>query len=291
MAPKAKISKKTEQKVKQKIIEDKTFGLKNKKKSKTVQKYVEQVVKTVQTGGQRKSTTAQPDRKALKAAQKAAEEELKKLFAQALDVNPKNAGGGAKEDELVPVEVANRPKQEQKTIYIEEEARTLEDLIEEQRERFRAEGRSGTPITQESLAKWKADKAERRRVEAARKVQEELKKKGGKGLAVLSGKDLFSYNAALFVDDDEAIADEINERLHEIEEEGAPSSTENISHGNLESKDEEKEEKLEDAPPIEVTEILLEDEGSQIAIAVQEHLYLDGDDADLDDIEDSDEET
>ena len=37
------------------------------------------------------------------------------------------------------------------------------------------------------------------------KVEAELKKKkGGKGLSVLSGKDLFQYNRELFVDDDEA---------------------------------------------------------------------------------------
>jgi hypothetical protein len=41
MGPKKKVeepSKKTEQKMKNKVIEDKTFGLKNKNKSKVVQK-------------------------------------------------------------------------------------------------------------------------------------------------------------------------------------------------------------------------------------------------------------
>lgn len=41
-------SKKTEQKQKQKIVEDKTFGLKNKNKSKTVQKYIQGVQNQVQ---------------------------------------------------------------------------------------------------------------------------------------------------------------------------------------------------------------------------------------------------
>jgi len=35
-----KVSKKTEDKKKQKVVEDKTFGLKNKNKSKTVQKFI-----------------------------------------------------------------------------------------------------------------------------------------------------------------------------------------------------------------------------------------------------------
>jgi hypothetical protein len=41
MGPKKgnEMSKKTENKIKQRIVEDKTFGLKNKNKSKTVQKY------------------------------------------------------------------------------------------------------------------------------------------------------------------------------------------------------------------------------------------------------------
>lgn len=43
----AKASKKAEKKKKEKIIEDRTFGLKNKNKSKVVQKYVNMVEKTV----------------------------------------------------------------------------------------------------------------------------------------------------------------------------------------------------------------------------------------------------
>jgi hypothetical protein len=44
-------SKKTEQKEKKKIIEDKTFGLKNKNKSSKVAKYVQQVQTQVMTAG------------------------------------------------------------------------------------------------------------------------------------------------------------------------------------------------------------------------------------------------
>lgn len=40
-------SKKTEQKRKDKVIEDKTFGLKNKNKSKTVQNFVKSVANQV----------------------------------------------------------------------------------------------------------------------------------------------------------------------------------------------------------------------------------------------------
>jgi len=46
----ASASKKTETKKKEKIIEDKTFGLKNKKGSKQ-QKFIQQVEKQVKSGG------------------------------------------------------------------------------------------------------------------------------------------------------------------------------------------------------------------------------------------------
>lgn len=46
-------SKKAETKAKQKIVEDKTFGLKNKNKSAKVNKYVQQVEKTVMQGNRK----------------------------------------------------------------------------------------------------------------------------------------------------------------------------------------------------------------------------------------------
>jgi len=55
MPPKDKgTSKKTEQKQKAKVVEDLTFGLKNKNKSAKVQQYVKQVQHQVMHGGDRK---------------------------------------------------------------------------------------------------------------------------------------------------------------------------------------------------------------------------------------------
>ncbi|XP_064646351.1 zinc finger CCCH domain-containing protein 15-like [Lineus longissimus] len=71
-------SKKTEMKKKEKIIEDKTFGLKNKKGAKQ-QKYITMVDKQVKDGGVKKKTT-EPDRNALKEQKKKEQEELNKLF-------------------------------------------------------------------------------------------------------------------------------------------------------------------------------------------------------------------
>lgn len=76
-------------------------------------------------------------------------------------------------------------------------------------------------MTAESFARWRAAKLLKRQEEAEAKLKaEQTKKKGGKGLcecglcyiffydifaAILSGKQLFNYNASLFIDDDGAI--------------------------------------------------------------------------------------
>ena len=57
MPPKGKDkgpSAKTQKKEKEKLVEDKTFGLKNKNKSKQVQKYIAGVTNQVMQGGQQK---------------------------------------------------------------------------------------------------------------------------------------------------------------------------------------------------------------------------------------------
>ena len=57
MPPKGKDkgpSAKTVKKEKEKLVEDKTFGLKNKNKSKQVQKYISGVTNQVMQGGQQK---------------------------------------------------------------------------------------------------------------------------------------------------------------------------------------------------------------------------------------------
>jgi hypothetical protein len=78
-------SKKAEQKKKEKLIEDKTFGLKNKNKSKNVQKYITEVTKQVKGGTTRQDRMKEQQ---LKKKNKEAEEALKSLFLQAI-VQPK----------------------------------------------------------------------------------------------------------------------------------------------------------------------------------------------------------
>lgn len=75
----------------------------------------------------------------------------------------------------------------------------LEELIEEERRKLPTTGL--TPVTAESFARWKEEKAKRKAAETEAKRVEEAKKSGSKGYSALSGRALFSYDPALFVDD------------------------------------------------------------------------------------------
>lgn len=84
MPPKA--SSKSENKAKAKIIEDKTFGLKNKNKSAKVGKYVQKIEKQVQSGGNAKNAKSAEDLARQKREQKKAEEALAAELALAKPV-------------------------------------------------------------------------------------------------------------------------------------------------------------------------------------------------------------
>jgi hypothetical protein len=60
---------------------------------------------------------------------------------------------------------------------------SIEEIIEQQRKKLGPHG--GTPVTAESLAKWKAEKAKRKLAEEEKKRKEEAKKTGGRGLSKL----------------------------------------------------------------------------------------------------------
>jgi hypothetical protein len=89
MAPKKDgPSKKNEQKKKAKNVEDRTFGLKNKNKSKKVQQHIQSVTSSVMNSGDRKQRAQEEQRKKVKADQKnrkkAALDEQNALFGEAL---------------------------------------------------------------------------------------------------------------------------------------------------------------------------------------------------------------
>ena len=79
-----KVSKKAEMKKKKGQIEDRTFGLKNKKNSKKVQNYVQSVTHSVNNSGDRKERMEAEKRKRViaqkKDLQKAKKEEQDALF-------------------------------------------------------------------------------------------------------------------------------------------------------------------------------------------------------------------
>lgn len=137
--------------------------------------------------------------------------------------------------------------------------RTIEDEVELQRQKKLAElkekGIKGTPVTEESFRAWQERKRKLRQEEAKKLVENELKKKkGGKGLSVLSGRDLFEYKRELFQDDEDA--DDADD-LKRVTDESEPCD-------------------------------LIHEEIKEVVEKVQSDLFLDGDDDELDDLEDDD---
>lgn len=329
MAPKKGPSKKTEQKKKEKVIEDKTFGLKNKNKSKNVQKYIAEVTKQVKGQNSRVERKKEEEKKNKKKNKELMEETMKNLFAAAITqpkvppgVDPKsmlceffkhsactkgnrckfshdlNVGKKAakidlytdsrdnekekdkmedwdqkKLEQVISEKHGSKPANQtdivckyfldaiEKSLYgwfwvcpnggqackyrhalppgyvfkskkdrdadkgKKEESIPIEEIIEQQRAQL---GHSkGTPVTPETLAKWKADKLERKRQEEEKKRKEEAKKTGGRGLNALSGRALFTYDPTLFRDDDDADDDRysVNDENEDDEDEEKPAAS------------------------------------------------------------------
>lgn len=116
---------------------------------------------------------------------------------------------------------------------------------------------TGTPVTEESFKAWLERKRKARAEEAKKLVEKEMKKKkGGKGLAVLSGRALYEYKASLFdVGNDQEDVDTSGPEPEEKKENGDDAQQQN---GDVE----------------------------KVVEKVKTDLFLEGDDEDLDDIED-----
>lgn len=181
--PKAK----TIEKAKQKYIEDKTFGMKNKKKSKVVQKKIKGMINTMDGGRRKKEMEERELRKLEKLAEKEREKELQKIF-NVVDDNKKNQDQSV---ENVEKEIEEQIK--------EESEMTLEEIIEKERAKIK----EGTPVTEESFQKWKKFKEDMKRKAEEQKRKQEMArfKKSGTGL---SGRELFEQRVIAFVDDEEA---------------------------------------------------------------------------------------
>lgn len=140
----------------------------------------------------------------------------------------------------------------------------MEDEIEAQRQKKVAELKlsgKGTPVTPETFAAWQQKKREKKMAEAKKKVEAEFKKKkGGKGLAVLTGRDLYSFKQDLF--------DKVEEEDKDGNAISIPASIAATSDTGSSSK------------------VRADNSVDQIAHAVESDLFLEGDDDDFDDIVD-----
>lgn len=201
---------KAEQKKKEKIVEDKTFGLKNKNRSAKVQAYVQQVRQSVDQRNpqERKSQAEVAARRSAKEEKRAREAELAKLFNDVDQQQRKKREGeegadGEGDDQYMcnPEEYLFRPEDFDD---VEQDDQRLEEKLEAEREKLK-DRTDLTPVTEASFQAWK----QRKREEAAEQEAARVRRaKSGDGK--LRGWDLWQMDQELFVDDENA--DEYYER-------------------------------------------------------------------------------
>lgn len=275
-------SKKALQKKKEKMLEDKTFGLKNKNKSSKVQAYVKSTEKSIMNTGMdaRARALEQQKKETRKLLKKAKEAEQAALFGEALLAVSKKGPKFAKNEGKVEAKGRDHGDDDKKggtsramkMMYqmdaqeMEDKLKedpnyvpTLEDKVEAQRQQklkeLKASGKVGTPVTEASFKEWQERKRKRKEAEIKKVVEAEMrKKKGGKGLSVLSGRELYNYKKELFRDQE---GDSM-----EVGGDGETPTTETNGSSSAGG----------------VVEAVIE--------KVEKDLFLDGDDDDLDDLDD-----
>mmetsp|Transcript_22082 Transcript_22082/g.71081 ORF Transcript_22082/g.71081 Transcript_22082/m.71081 type:complete len:255 (-) Transcript_22082:960-1724(-) len=170
---------KSKEKAKKKVVEDRTFGLKNKGKSKKVQQYVTQVEKSLLGAGPERSK---------KAEKKAKREEELAMAALFKEAKKKNAGQ------------QQQRREEDEVQEVKEEDLPLEERIERQRARLPP---GGTKVTEEVFIAWLKRRARRRKRERDR-LRKDGKAPESDAKSSMTGKELFTKNSDLFVDDADA---------------------------------------------------------------------------------------
>jgi len=225
-------SKKNVQKKKEKALDDMTFGLKNKNKSSKVQAFVKGKEKSIMNTGTDARTRQLDEKKkqdklARKALLKAKKVEQEALFGEALKAVSKKGNKFAKTGKVEAKgrdhdsdEKKGGTSRAMKMMFqmdaqeMEDKLRedpnyvpTLEDKVEAQRQaklnELKASGKKGTPVTEETFKAWQERKRKRKQDRIKKKVDAEMKKKkGGKGLSILSGRELYNYKKDLFRDQD-----------------------------------------------------------------------------------------
>lgn len=362
MPPKGADKKK--QAEKERIAVDKTFGMKNKNKSKVVQKYIKSITNNA-TGTSSASVNAEYKEKAEKAAnlQKSAlmaslfnlqtdrkgraYDPVAKKHAKQLEEEALAAGKKLKDEvkkEIIEgiansVRLTNQKgvrmselgghaiihalkekhadtwktlslllfiKANDKVFWVsdpednnpmircqedvdaeeEPDERPIEEIIEERR---RALPPGGTPVTEDSFKAWKI-RREQMRVAAVEEAAKAAKAQGKKVTSAMSGRDLFTFDASLFVDDDDAAGDED----YDCQEDPA------FSDDEAPAKKAPKEEIDEDEADAEAqeeepakTQGAASSSGAQGSgeVAINKDLFLQGGDVDdLDDLDDLDDD-
>eukprot|EP00574_Skeletonema_japonicum_P005364 CAMPEP_0201721726 /NCGR_PEP_ID=MMETSP0593-20130828/6333_1 /ASSEMBLY_ACC=CAM_ASM_000672 /TAXON_ID=267983 /ORGANISM="Skeletonema japonicum, Strain CCMP2506" /LENGTH=277 /DNA_ID=CAMNT_0048212589 /DNA_START=38 /DNA_END=871 /DNA_ORIENTATION=+ len=227
-----KESKKALQKKKEKMLDDKTFGLKNKNKSSKVRSYVQSQERAIMNTGtdarsRREDAQKKEQAKARKALKKAKDAEQAALFGEALmavskkgpkfgakagkveakgrDANDENEKKGGTSRAMKMMFQMDAKEMEDKLKEDPNYVPTLEDEVESQRQKklreMKASGKKLTPVTEESFKAWRDKKRKRKEAETKKMVEKEMKKKkGGKGLSILSGRELYNYKKDLFQD-------------------------------------------------------------------------------------------
>ncbi|OMO81060.1 hypothetical protein COLO4_23774 [Corchorus olitorius] len=229
MPPKQQGKSKADLAKKQKVVEDKTFGLKNKNKSKNVQKYVQNLQQAVQpkpdpskVAAKRKGekidiysdkrdqdTMEDWDQEMLEKVVESKKTEYNqnkpteivcKYFLEA--VEKKQYGwfwvcpNGGKDCHYRHALPPGYVLKSQMKALLEEESEKIP--VEEEIENERSKLISSTPMTTELFMQWKKKKVDEREASLAAKQAERAKNDR------MSGRELFLADASLFVDDAEA---------------------------------------------------------------------------------------
>ena len=269
----------------QRLAADKTFGLKNKNKSKVVQQHIKRVDNGL-LGEQRRREEgyrAQEKEKISKAEAK--EAEMAALFG-VIDMAAKMRGvvmyNGKKmtrNEVAAHKEQLAREKADAAARQAAFDNMPLTERIEWQRARLDMD--KCTRVTAASFRVWRDAKDAARAAAAAESADAQLagKKKGVGGAAIsgLSGRDLFAYDKSLFQDDDAAVAQgdafEYDGAGDDDEEEDAVGGTGAVAEA-WGAEDDAEAAAAAGAP------------AAAAVGAVDESLYLDDDMGDLDELDD-----
>ena len=199
-------SKKAAEKAKQKVIEDKTFGLKNKNRSAKVQAYCQQVTKNVRESNRDeiKAKQEQEAKRQAKLEKKAFEAAMSKLCADDDDKKKNVSNNNDSDEEEEEEQEDHQYNAIQEYLWnaedfdeVEFDPGRLEEVLEAEREKLKER----TDLTKVTEVTFKAWREKQKALRAAAEKKRVDKAKEGKGK--LRGWDLWNEKKELFVDDDE----------------------------------------------------------------------------------------